>query len=119
MIQYTFVDTGTEIYRILVETPDGAFVISHNEPNKILFMSNEALANATRIKPPALFEKNTKRVQKPTKAVAERMEVIRPLLEDEVYITSKKKETKWHPNSKSSMASQNGLYYPCFINTLD
>ena len=98
MIQYTFVDTGTEIYRILVETPDGAFVISHNEPNKILFMSNEALANATRIKPPALFEKNTKRVQKPTKAVAERMEVIRPLLEDEVYITSKKK--------RNEMASQ-------------
>lgn len=91
MAQYTFIDTGESIYRVLAETVNGAYIISHDEPTQILFVSKESLRNAQRIQTPSVFEKNIKRVRKPTKAVAERMEKIAPLLEDDIYIFSKEK----------------------------
>ncbi len=82
-----FVSSLDQIYRVLRQEDDGAWLISFDEPASPFFVSAEEFAAMERIETPSSYLLAT--AQELTQAAQERLDLLRSLLEDDACITSR------------------------------
>ena len=83
-----FVQRAGEVFRVLLELPEGSWIISYTEPAAPLFVSLADTENLERIPTPEAFLAEYNR---PDRSPAEtvKLALIQPLLKDEVCITDR------------------------------
>lgn len=84
-----FVEYGAARYRVLLQCEEGAWMINCDHPTTPVFISAIEFGKCVRIEAPDFFTFETDKKQQLSKAVLNRIELIRPLLHDERYIVDK------------------------------
>ncbi len=84
-----FVEYGAARYRVLLQCEEGAWMINCDHPTTPVFISSIEFDKCVRIEAPDFFTFETDKKQQMSKAVLNRIELIRPLLHDERYIVDR------------------------------
>lgn len=84
-----FVQRAGEVFRVLLELPEGSWIISYDEPVAPLFVSLADAGSLERIPTPETFLAEFNR-QDRSPAETAKLALIQPLLKDEVCITDRK-----------------------------
>jgi len=86
-----FFERYGEVYRVLLETGNGYYMISCEEPKKgIIYVSVEAFHEFVRVASPSFFVANINRVSVLPASTQKKVDLVRPLLDDKVCIVDKK-----------------------------
>lgn len=83
-----FVQRAGEVFRVLLESEEGSWIIAHNTPSAPFFVGLADSANLERIPTPDSFQAEYNR-QDRSLAEERRLALIQPLLQDEVCITDR------------------------------
>ncbi len=81
-----FVKLESEIFRVVQEVSEGGYLVSCEEPNCIRFVVADTLQSALRVEVPPSCLACTRMMNKPTKAIRVRMNLLKPLLEEPLCI---------------------------------
>ncbi len=82
-----FVASLNQVYRVLRQEDEGAWLISFDEPASPFFVAGEEFSEMERIETPECYLIATS--QELTQAAQDRLNMLQPLLENDVYITSR------------------------------
>ena len=85
-----FYDVNGEIIHVLMEEETGYWAISYDNPKSPFFISCEQIKKYHKIAAPKEYIYNNNPNRKKTKAELERLEIIKPLIENDSYIKFKK-----------------------------
>ena len=80
-----------EIWKTVLKTEDGEWLISFSNPSAPKYVSDETLRFYETCEPPKEYLKNVENESQMSKAQRFRKSLIQPLLDDQIYITDKKK----------------------------
>lgn len=89
-----FIEINGEIFRILIKTNYGVWLISYENPNSPKFVSENECRTFKRIEPPKKYIEYIDKQNKLTRGQKKRKELIQLLIEDESYILNKEKRNQ-------------------------
>lgn len=89
-----FVDVSGEVFKVVLKTENGAWLVSYENPCTPKFVSGKELKSYPIIEPPQEYLKYIDKQMNPTDGQRKRLELISELLEDDIYITDRQRRNQ-------------------------
>ena len=89
-----FVNVSGEVFKVVLKTENGAWLVSYENPCTPKFVSGKELKAYPIVEPPQEYLKYIDKQKNPTDGQRKRLELISELLEDDIYITDRQRRNQ-------------------------
>ena len=103
-----FYELSGEIFNQVLETEEGAWIVSYDEPGAPRFIVKEELKAMTKVEAPEGYLKRMDNHES-TKGRRDRLELIKPLLDNPNYISDRAFRKKKMPRPKAVFCRKTGI----------